>query len=269
MKKRRRKIKTIKFSIILSFLIIMISFGYSYFSTTLNIKGRVTSLTSGEIILDENSNPNLNFSKPTENDWQEGGLYKTQFNFNLLNIGQETYDNYKITITFSQNIVNVNTWNNDYEIKGNQVILSNGGVNIAPGTSREIGFIVGYQNSGIHIRKIKLETSTDIEEIDPSKVIITFNQSGAWGNYTYQYNVSVTNQTGKTINYWQLEILLPSGTSFVSGWSAKFNLSNNNLTVINEAYNGTINNNSSVSFGLQLNTNIQNYKPTDVKVSIR
>lgn len=268
MKKRRRKAKMMKFSIILLFISIMISFGYSYFSTTLNITGKVTSIASGEIQIDENSNPNLNFSQPTENNWQEGGLYKSQFYFKVLNIGTENYDNYKITITFTQNIVNVNTWNNEYEINDNELILRNNNVNISPGGSHDIGFIIGYYNSSINIKKIKLETNTETEEIDSSKVIIAFNQSGAWGNYTYQYNVSVTNQTGKKINYWQLEMILPSGTSFVSGWNAKFDFTSNKLTIINEDYNSVINNNSSVTFGLQLNTNIENYKPTEVKVSI-
>lgn len=270
MKRLYKKGLLIKIIIIFSFFSIVVGFGYSYLSTKLSISGSVSALLSdGGISIDPDSNPNLSFTSPTSNVWQEGGFYKRHYTFSIQNIGNENYDNYKLTLTFNQNIEGVSIWNDQYEIVSNKVIISNSGVNLLPGSSREISFIVSYRNENISINKIKLEIKTDVEEVDPSDFIITFNQSNSWGAYTYQYNVNVRNNTGNTVTYWQLDITLPPGTTHGGGWNAKFSTLGNILIIKNETYNGTIPNNSSVSFGLQLNTNIQNYIPDDIKISIR
>lgn len=270
MRRRHKKLKLVKIGIIFSFFILMIGFGYSYLSTQIKIIGNVSGALDEEgIIVESGSNPELDFTIPSINRWQESGYYKSQFQFYLKNIGSESFDNYKITLTFNHNIETVNIWNNSYTIEGNKLIITNDSVNLNPNNSIEIGFIASCLNANLNIVKIKMETTTSTEEIDPNKFTVAFNKTNGWGNYTYQYNVTLTNKTGSQITYWQLDVFLPDGTSYLSGWSAIFTFSGNSLIIKNESYNGRINNNSSVSFGLQLSTNIVDFVPDDIKIHIR
>ena len=49
----------------------------------------------------------------------------------------------------------------------------------------------------VNFTKVKLEVITTVEEIDPSKFEVVFTPTNSWGTYYYQYNVKVTNKTGK------------------------------------------------------------------------
>lgn len=268
--RRRYKNKYLHIILIFLLLILSIGVGYSYLTTSLNITGNVKGTNqTGDIVIETGSNPNLKITTPTtNNNWQEGSLYKFQYSFRLSNIGSVNYDNYKITLKFNNNIVSADVWNNDYQINNNILTIIRPNYNLAAGGYVDIGFIIASNSPNLKITSVKLEVVTDIEEIDPNLFEIVFNKANEWGSYVYQYNVVLRNKTGRVINSWQFEINFPENTSFQSGWSAIFE-NNDKLTVKNTTYNGRIENNASITIGLQVSTNIVNFIPTVSKVLVR
>jgi len=255
---------------ILTIFLLFISISYAYLSTQLNISGSVKGITQNtDFIIDPDSNPNLRINKPTINKWQEGNRYKYQYNFILSNIGDIDYDNFTVTIWFSHNITVENCWNYDESLKNDVLTINNIKYDLLANNSLEIGFIVSSNKSNLTIKKVKLEAKTTTEQVDPSKFEVVFTRTGGWGNYTYQYDVKLTNKTGQKITFWQIEITLPEGTTYVTGWNGIFEVNDTILIIKNTSSNGRLNNNSSTSFGLQLNTNIVNYLPTNPKIIIR
>ncbi len=265
-----KKKRLYQVTFILTIFILIISVSYAYLSTQLNITGQVRGITQNtDFIIDPDSNPNLRINKPTINKWQENNKYKYQYTFILSNIGNIDYDNFTVTIWFNNNITLENSWNYTFTTKTNVLTIINTQYDLLANNSLEIGFIVYSNKANLSIQKIKLEAKTTTQEIDPSKFIVVFNRTNGWGSYTYQYSVQLTNKTGQQITYWQLDIVLPTGTTFVSGWNGIFEVKGSSLIVKNESYNGRLNNDESTSFGMQLNTNIVNYLPSNPKVTIR
>lgn len=270
MMRRRRKNKKFKILIIMLIFIISISVSFAYLSSNLTIRGNVKGLSQNtEIIIEPGSNPDFQFGTPTVNKWVEANLYKYQYEANLINNSTNTYDNYKITISFNSNIESVEIWNNEYKIEQNKLIVTNNNYVLKPKKSVKIGFIITSLSANLKINSIKIEILTDYNEIDPSLFDVEFVKTGGWGNYTYQYDVFITNKTGSVVNSWNIEVTLPNKTSYISGWNAVFTFKSQILTIKNTSYNAKIENNEKIQFGLQLSTNIVNYIPTDFKVTVR
>lgn len=270
MRRNIKKYKFLKFIFIISILIMIIGISYAYLSTSLNISGDVKgSYSSTGFIIDEGSNPNLTITQSDLTRWTQSGLNYYHYTFNLKNIGNVDYDNFKVTFTFNSNIDMQDVWVHDYVLNNNVLIITNTNYDLKKNKSAQIGFIVSSNNPILNVVKIKLEASTEAEEIDPSKFKVEFIKTGGWGNYTYQYDVKLTNLTGNRTTYWQLDITLPEGTTYVSGWNGIFETNGNILTVKNASHNGRLNNNESTSFGLQISTNIINFIPTNIKIIVR
>ncbi len=266
MRRRKPKIKVI----LITFLFLLLcSTAYAYLETSLSIKGSVMGNYNNDgYVIDPGSNPYLEINNLTVNSWTEGNQYKYQFRFKLKNIGNITYDNFKVILTFSSNITGVNIW--DYEYSFDQQILNviKGSTNFTPNYEVEVNFIVSSNSNNLKINRIKLEVDTSSNPVPSDKVIVTFAKGNSWGNYTIQYNVTVKNESDKKINSWTLDIVL-NNASYISGWSAKFETIGNTLRVKNETYNGEIAIGNSVTFGLQLNATSANYIPEEYSVSTR
>lgn len=261
--RKKRNLKKILFLIL---LLTITGVSYAYLSTTLNITGEVGGKTNG-ITIDKDSNPNLSIDQPVINMWQENNLYKYQYKFNIKNNGDENYDNYKIILTYNSNIIDVNTWNFEQEIIDKKVIISNKYV-LNKKSSFEVNYIVSTNISNLKLLKVKLETETKTVEPTPGNFDVIFSKTNGWGNYVYQYNVTITNKTGKKISYWEIDLVLPSGTTYENGWNAVFENSNN-LIIKCATYNGILENNQSTTFGLQLKTDTINYIPNSYTVKTR
>jgi hypothetical protein len=270
MRRSIKKYKFLKVVFIISIFIMIIGISYSYLSTSLNISGDVSgSYSSPGFIIDEGSNPNLTHTRSNLIRSSQSNLYYYHYTFVLNNIGNTNYNSFKVTFTFNYNINVSSIPNHEYLLNNNVLIVQNISYDLKKGKSVQIDFTVSSSSPILNITKIKLEASTRIEGTDPSKFKIEFIKTSESGNYTYQYNVKLTNLTGKRITYWQLDITLPEGTSYVSGSNAIFTTNGNILTIKNNSSNGTLNNNASTTFVLQLSTNIINFIPTNIKVTIR
>ncbi len=264
-RKRKKKSKLIYFIII---IILMLSTSYALLSQSLSIEGTVKGAYFEGYIIDKESNPSLSISNLKRNSWQEGSNYKYQISFTIRNISNEILDSYKLTLTFNSTVIDVATWNYDYEFDGRKLIIKSEN-QLNPNGSAEVSFIITVGINNLILAKVKMESISTTEEIDPNLFLVIFNRTNGWGNYTYQYNVTVQNKTGVALVYWQINVELSEGTNFGSGWSAIFSNSGNILTIKNESYNGKLAPNQSATFGMQLNTNIKNYIPDKYTVMVR
>ncbi len=267
---RRKKTKKINFFLISILLLTVVSVGYAYLSSNLNITGQITGDFSGEgYVIDRQSNPNLSISKPVINKWESNGQHYYQYQFNVTNIGNIDVDNFVAVFTFSSNIKNIDIWEYNYELNNKTVTVINNQKYLKPNESATVAFILQTDKSNFKLMRVKLAIEESTTEIEPSKFEIVFTPVGSWGKYVYQYDVKITNKTGFQVNHWQIDIELPSNTFYIGGWNGVFKVQNNVLTIEHTASNSRIENNQSITIGLQIETNIINFIPTVNKINIR
>lgn len=269
-RKRKRKHLSITFFFIIVIFMTVVSFGYSYLSLVLRIGGQITGqMNEQDYIIVAGSNPNLAVNVSKINTWQENGLYQYQYSLKITNVGSTTLDNFKLTIDFMNRLENVSIWNYEYSVSGKTLTVINDTQILSSGQSTTVDFIVSSKFQNQIIKAIKLEVVTNTNVVTLEQFNVNFNIASGWGQYTYQYNVTLTNKTGSKVSAWEVKITLPNGSTYVSGWSAIYSYTGNILTISNEQYNGKLNNNASVTIGLQLSTNIINFIPTDIKITVR
>lgn len=262
--------KKIKFIYIIFIFFIFIGVSYSYLTTSLNITGNVGgSYVTGDFNIDPKSNPNITISQLSLNKWQENDQFFYQYRFIIKNIGSIDYDNFQALFSFNNKIGMSNIWNYSYSIDNNKLSVINTTYDLLAGKTLEIGFIITSNKATLSLNTVKIDATTGGNVIDPSKFLVVFEKTSEWGNYVYQYNVNLTNKTGQRITYWQLDVTLPEGTSYQSGWNAIFTSNENILTIKNTTYNGRIDNNKSTTFGIQISTNIVNFIPSNIKITVR
>ncbi|MDD2434737.1 MAG: cellulose binding domain-containing protein [Bacilli bacterium] len=265
--KKKQLITKLFLLVILSTMTIGIS--YSQLFASLNIKGNVTGHdVTKDYVITSDSNPNLDIRSFTSNTTQVGNIERTNYHFNVFNLGNETINNFKLTITFNNILQNINLVGYEYTLNNNivTIINSNG---LKKSKSVLVDFVTEAISMNTKILTIKLEVQMSRDEVTLNELGVVFNITSSWGNYTYQYDIKVTNKRGKPINAWEIEVLLSSNTSYVSGWNARYQAAGNKLIISNAENNGKLKNNETTSLGLQLNTDIINFIPTIVRLSVR
>lgn len=75
-----------------------------------------------------------------------------------------------------------------------------------------------------------------------------FTRTSTWGT-GYEAKFTVTNNTSATINSWNVQFDLPSGSIMGSYWDALVTTSGQHVTATNRSWNGTLAPNASTSFG--------------------
>ena len=102
----------------------------------------------------------------------------------------------------------------------------------------------------------------DDQGYDKLALTVTAQRQNGWGNYTYQYNFTVTNTSGKDINGWEVKL---DGTSVnardIVAWGANVTGSDGVYVFTNVDYTTTIANGQSITFSGQITSNQQNYDP--------
>lgn len=266
MRRKRRK-NNLKYIFIIIIFIFLLGTAYSYLKTTLNIEGVISGNdTSGYQII-TGSNPNLRMNVASINPWQDNNLYHYQYAIDVTNIGSMDVNNFELTLNYSDVISAINIWNYEYSLNEKTILVINNNKILPNGTVR-VEFIISSTKK-IKLFSIKFDVEDQLVELPISNYALDFIITGGWGQYTYQYNVNLTNKSNKKINAWRIEIPLLSGTYYVSGWNGIFTSETNKLIIDNASHNGVIDNNGTVSIGLQLNTNVQNFIPQNAKVYAR
>lgn len=268
--RRRTRRKTIFIKPFLMFILLLTVFGvgYSYLSTSLSIRGNVSGINiSDDYIIDPSSNPNLDINKFKVKKWEENGIIKTEYGFDVINISDQIYDGFKLTISFSTNVDSIDIWGYNHSFNDNVLTIISNEFGPSNNQKAKIGFITTSKYN-INTITIKLDVLGDNSPINLDNFTVDFKITTSWGKYIYQYDVIVSNQTGGKINYWQLEIILPSNTKYMDGWDADFQVNNDTLIVSSTSYNSKLENNESVSFGLQLKTDIINFIPSNIRIIV-
>lgn len=189
--RKRRKLHS-KYIFLFLILILLIGTAYSYLSTTLNIKGTIYGESTGYIV-DSNSNKNLKMEVLSINNWTSNGQNYYQYSINVTNVGADTITNFKLYLNFNNIVEGVNIWDYDYQLNSNQlVIISN--KKIKSNETKQVQFIV-YSSSTLKINKIKFEVVDNLGEI--TDYDLKFDITNSWGQYYYQYSVTLTNKQNK------------------------------------------------------------------------
>lgn len=269
-RKRRRKSSIIKILLLLILLLSITSVGYSYLSAALHIRGEVTgTVNEKNYILASGSNPDLKIMISKTDTWQANGLYMYKYTFKFTNAGLKSINNFKITIEYLNKVETVSITNYEYTISGKVIEIINNNYILDSGDSKTVSFTISSKASTQVVNTVKLETYLNDSEVPREKFNVDFTIINSSGTYQYQYNVKLTNKTGVRIAYWQLNITLPEGTRYVSGSSALFNYDGNILVIKNDKNNGRLNNNESTTIGVTLSTNIINYIPSSIRITVR
>lgn len=267
-KKRSMRKLSLKVVPLILVCLAIVGVSYAYLSGNLNIKGKVTGKITDNYKILPGSDPNLKITATKIGNWQEGSLFKYKYSFRVDNIGQDVITNFTMSVVFLNVIDSVTIINYEYSIKGKSLTVINNN-SIKSGESLVIELVISTRASNQLISTIFLEVKENGNEITPEKFPIVFNIINSAPQYSYEYNVTATNKTGVKINGWQIDIMLPEGTSYVSGTGALFSASNNVISITNNSSNGRLKNGESTTFSLILTTNIANYIPNNIKVTVR
>jgi hypothetical protein len=266
-KKRIRKRSSI---LKLIFLIVIfasiVSFGYSYLSTVLKIKGNITGqMDELSYTLSYGSDPSLNLKMYQMSKKIQNNTYSYHYSLNIKNIGTATINGIMVTLETNSVIASISISGYDYKITGKSFTITGTGKTLQIGEVTTIDLIINTNISNLQILSAKLEK---LGGTDTNNFNVAFNIINSTNSYVYTYSVILTNNTGVRTTSWQIDITLPSGTTYITGSSAIFTITSNVLTIKNSKKNGKINNGANVTIYLQLATNIVNYIPNNVNVLI-
>lgn len=268
-KKRKSHHLPLKLIVIPIFLLCLVGTGYAYLTSVLKISGNASGLVNKQAYTTLAGNDtNFNMDIYRMGTSSSGGTYNYQYTLDITNLSSATINNFKITIECSVNVKSINISNYDYAISGKTITITNNTYKIGSGAKLRISFSISSTYSSLTINAAKIEQIAGPVEVDPSLFTVNFAIVNSTGQYTYDYNVTLTNNTGTRTNTWQLDISLPQGTIFVSGLDAVYSYSNGLLIVKNNKSNGKINNTASLIIRMQLTTNIVNFIPTNVRVTL-
>lgn len=269
MKRKKKKFFIINILLFITLIFTIIGISYSHLSSNLSIKGNVKGINfDDEFTLTPDSDSNLKLYGVITNTKKENDLYISEYIFKVINIGKDTIDNFTLSISFERNIRAITLNELPYNLRGNTVDIKNNKHSLFPNESLDINFTVSSRFINNNISSIKLNSEENATEISSDDFLVEFIISN-YSNNIYEYDVKITNKSGKRITYWRLYITLPEEITYLSGWDATFDRRENILIVNSNIHNSILNNNSSTTFGLQLYSNIINYIPDDIRAMVR
>lgn len=107
------------------------------------------------------------------------------------------------------------------------------------------------------------ETPDPDDPITPvtSNISVTPVVSNSYGNYTYQFNVTIENISDSAINSWHFEYEIPSNASVDQAWSCNYVSSGGVATFGSYSWNGTLQPGASTSVGIVITSSLANYVP--------
>jgi hypothetical protein len=263
-KRRRKKSSILKIIFLIIVFISIVSFGYSYLSIVLKIKGNITGqMNELSYNILSGSDTSLDLKMYQISKQFQNNTYSYHYSLNIKNIGTTTINGIRITLDTSGIIGSISISGYDYKISGKNFIITGTNKTLKSGETVTIDLIVNTNVSNLQILAVKLEK---LGTTNANNFNVAFNIINSTDSYVYTYSVVLTNNTGVRTTTWQIDITLPVGTNYVTGSNAVFTINNNILTIKNGKDNGKINNGASITINLQLSTNIVNYIPNDVNV---
>lgn len=118
----------------------------------------------------------------------------------------------------------------------------------------------------------KAQTTTTATEKKPQELrefSVDWSLNSTWeegGKKCGGYEVTLTNNTGKSVQGWTVKVNVPSGFSITASWNGVFSVSGKTLTIKNESYNGTVEAGGKTGFGFNYSCT-GDFKPSGATVN--
>lgn len=275
-RRRNRKSNLISTLVVLTTFILFFFFSiaYSTLKQTLSISGTASTLNN------ETSN-DVSF---TIDSWFDGNLYY-----------------YRVSMTaFNNTSSPFISWDISMDVPNDANLLHHSGITAYISNSRIMCNNVNYNGNIQPSQSVNFEfqISTTLSEYRPTNIIfngntmdnpsppepgesipltdidISFTITNEWkdtGYNYYQYEVKISNNNNiLSSKAWQFDITLPKHSTINQYWNTNsLAVSDTQITFSNLDYNGIISPNSSITFGLIIQTKTKNFIPEAINIIIK
>lgn len=269
---RKKQKKKFKFIVLISILLVTVLIipAYAYMQQQLGIEGKTLILDTSN---DEACNGNVTYEIET---WSNGNLNYYKLTFKITNIGVEDYNYWDVYFDVPDDTELSTYSSTEAERIGNKIkasnVVYNGNIKAGESTSFEIQLTTNatnYEPTTISLNNCVSSSEgdnsggssndNDIEKIEG--IDIEFKVVGSYGNYTYQYDVIVKNNSKNKIDGWNFKIKKPANTKLTNAWNANYIIKEEEIEFSNADYNNVIDVDQSVMFGIIMETDIYGYIP--------
>ncbi len=274
MNRRRKKKYVFKTLLLFFFLLVTIGVGYAYLSTTLNLQGTlIGGYFNGYVNYAAGHDSRLSSTQPTLNKWTNGSNYIYSYSFEVTNESSSPFIGFNMELAVSQKIIDITTWNYDYNFTDYTVTILGGSSSLTPGQKREVTVVITSASNDLNLYTMKFTgiEDGDGDEVDETELEVLFTKNGGWGSnpVTIQFSVTVKNNKTTKISGWSFVVEMPPGVSFDSGWSSTIKEEDGTLIVSSVDWNGSLNPNASTSFGLTFNAPTADFFPNILSRAVR
>lgn len=251
----RRK-STKKILILIFFILILfISVGYSILKQEVKINGKAT-------INPQEENKEYIVTYVIDAKWYSNNKYYYKITMTLLNNTDKSLEGWKISTTSPKKAKIEAYYNVSCYIKNNHIEFENVSYNAHVPSKQTVSFEFqistteeNYKPNNIIINSNESEKPPETEkpEENNKKIEIQSQKNNGWqvnDYYFSQYTITVKNIGDVSINSWQFDCELYEDSSVEQIWNAIATKQNNIYTFKNSSFNGFIDVNSSISFGV-------------------
>lgn len=253
-----RRIFFIKTCIFLIVIACFLTVGYSILSQDLSVSMAATighESSEMDLFVDD---------KTTLNKWSNGDKYTYQYNLSLRYEGSLNLASWYAKFDVPDDSVLDNCWSAICKISDGYLYMYSGDYDYKLSSDKLISPVPAFQitTSSVNYEMALVESkiyssvndNPNAVEVDSSKVDASISIGGGWQNgnsYVKQAYLSISNNSGVKLNYWQVGILIPDGTTVSNIWNASYIIKDNYLYLYGEGSNSLLNN-SSVNSGMEL-----------------
>ena len=205
-KKRKRRIVLITTILLLTVLVVP---AYAYLREQLKLDGRTSIYVEGSDVACEG-----NITYLIEN-WKNGDQTYYKLTFTIVNNSAEDYNFWDVYFDVPEDASLVSYSSVEAEIIGRKVKASNAIYNASIKSGESVSFEVqlGTQEENYEPTTITLNnctTNINNDSVgDHENLLVEFKVTNFYGNYTYQYDVIVTNNSNATLKGWNFSIEKP------------------------------------------------------------
>lgn len=264
---RRNRIRKKRTIIIITILISIVFLApvYAYMRKQLSLEGTAT------IITEDTKKSCDGIITYTTNSWQSGNLNYYHFSFTLTNNGGKDFNFWEIYFDVPNDSEILTYSSSEVSLVGTKLMAQNVSYNGTILPTNSVTFEVQMSTSEENYRPTNIVINNcyyedDDTEENPNDDIngpldIKFVPVASYGNYTFQYDVTVTNTSTLTINEWEFAIEKLENTKINNIWNANYIIKEDSIILSNMTYNGTISPGDSITFGIIIDTDKRNFKP--------
>lgn len=281
--KRKNQKNKLKFVVIISFLLVSVLIipAYAYMRQQLGVEGKT-------MILDTTENKLCDGSVTYEiYSWPNGDLNYYKLSFKITNNSDNDYNFWDVYFDVPAD-AELHTYSStEAERIGNKIkasnVVYNGNIKAGESTTFEVQLTTNktdYEPTTITLNNCTTTSSDDDSNNDSNdsnndsnvesgdndiqeneKIDIEFKVVGSYGNYTYQYDVTINNNSTDRIEGWGFKIKKPENTKLTNAWNANYIIKEEEIEFSDAGYNNVIEPGQSVMFGMIIETDIYGYMP--------